>query len=382
MGSNGFKSFLVAAFSLFLVFAGQLAFAQHEGGHEAAPAEQHEAGEHGPAEASAFNPGEAILHHIADSHEFHFFSFKKSDGSEFHATLPLPVLVYSPQRGFSAFMSSKFHHGHEIYNGYKLEHDKVVPVDANGNVDESVKVYDFSITKNVSQMLLALIVLVLILTSLAKKYLRGQGVTSAPKGFQNAVEPVITFVRDDIAKPNLGPKYKKYLPYLLTVFFFILINNIFGLLPGAANVTGNIAFTAVMGIISFFVIIFSTNKHYWEHVFWFPGVPLPVKLLMIPVELLGVFTKPFALIVRLFANMTAGHIIILSFISLIFIFGEMSKGAGYAFSPVSIAFAVFIYVIEILVAFIQAYIFTNLTAVFIGGAIGDHHYEEDVHPHH
>ena len=373
MGSNGFKSFIVAAFSLFLVFAVQTVFAQHEEATPDAslPAEQVDAA-HG--EKEAFNPGEAILHHIADSHEFHFFSFKKSDGTEFHGTLPLPVLVYSPQRGFSAFMSSDFHHGHEAYNGYKLEHDKIVAVDANGNVDESVKVYDFSITKNVAQMFLALIVLILILTSIAKKYGKGQGVTSAPKGFQNAIEPVITFVRDDIAQPNLGVKYKKYLPYLLTVFFFILINNLF--------VTGNIAFTAVLGIISLLVIIFSTNKHYWEHIFWFPGVPLPVKLLMIPVELLGVFTKPFALIVRLFANMTAGHIVILSFASLIFIFGEMSQTAGWAFSPVSIAFMVFIYLIEILVAFIQAYIFTVLTAVFIGGAIGDHHYEEDVVPHH
>lgn len=377
MGSNGFKSFIVVAFSLFLTFAGFSGFAQHGEAPAAHAASGHEA-----EEAAGFNPGEAILHHIADSHEFHFFNFKKSDGTEVHATLPLPILVYAPQRGFSAFMSSKFHHGHEAYNGYKLEHDKVVAVDANGNIDESVKVYDFSITKNVAQMLLAMIVLALILGSLAKRYMKGKGVTTAPSGFQNAVEVVITFVRDDIAKPNLGPKYKKYLPYLLTVFFFILINNLFGLLPGAANVTGNIAFTAVMGIISLIVILFSTNKHYWEHIFWFPGVPLPVKILMIPVELLGVFTKPFALIVRLFANMTAGHIVILSFVSLIFIFGEMSTTAGWAFSPVSIAFVLFIYVIEILVAFIQAYIFTVLTAVFIGGAIGDHHYEEDVLPHH
>ena len=150
------------------------------------------------------------------------------------------------------------------------------------------------------------------------------------------------------------------------------------MLPGAANVSGNIAFTAMLGIISFFVILFSSNKHYWHHIFWFPGVPLPVKLIMLPVELLGVFTKPFALIVRLFANMTAGHIIILSFISLIFIFKNMSTVAGVAFSPVSVIFSVFIYLIEILVAFIQAYIFTNLTAIFISGAIGDHHFEENV----
>jgi F-type H+-transporting ATPase subunit a len=276
-------------------------------------------------------------------------------------------------------MSSKFHHGEEAYNGYKLVGHDIVPVNESGQVDETVKVYDFSLTKNVVQMFLALIILFFILTGMAKKYRAGQGVTTAPKGLQNAIEPVIMFVRDDIAKPNLGHSYQKYLPYLLTVFFFILINNLFGLIPGSANVTGNIAFTAVMGLISLLVILFSTNKHFWVHIFWFPGVPVPVKILMLPVELLGVFTKPFALIIRLFANMTAGHIIILSFVSLIFIFAEMAKTAGVAFAPVSIAFAVFIYVIEILVAFIQAYIFTNLTAVFISQAIGDHHFEEDVH---
>ncbi|MFV0605924.1 MAG: F0F1 ATP synthase subunit A [Niabella sp.] len=370
MGSNHFKSFIVLAFGLFLAFSVNVLNAQE---HVADAAGEHatEAAAEGH-DTGKFDPGAAILHHIADSHSFHFFDFKKSDGSVFSASIPLPVILYSPQNGFDFFMSSKFHHGEAAYNGYKLEHDKIVPV------DPAVKVYDFSMTKNVVQMLLAVIVLIWILTSMVGKYKSGQGTTSAPKGMQNAVESVITFVREDIAKPNLGPKYLKYLPYLLTLFFFILINNIFGLLPGAANVSGNIAFTAMLGIIAFFVIMFSTNKHYWQHIFWFPGVPLPVKLLMMPVELLGVFTKPFALIVRLFANMTAGHIIILSFISLIFIFTEMSTGAGIGFTPVSIAFAVFIYLIEILVAFIQAYIFTNLTAVFIGGAIGDHHYEEDV----
>jgi F-type H+-transporting ATPase subunit a len=357
-----FKSLLVAAFSLlFGVFSNPVM-----------------AGDGGTEEAK-FDPGKVMLDHIADAHEFHFFTLKKKNGEDFHATIPLPVMLYSPQRGFNFFMSSKFHHGNDAYKGYKLEGHDIIAVNQDGFLDETVKVYDFSLTKNVVQMFLALLILFLILTSVAKKYKTGQGVTSAPKGLQNAIEPVIMFVRDDVAKPNLGHSYKKYLPYLLTVFFFILINNLFGLIPGSANVTGNIAFTAVMGLISLVVILFSTNKHFWSHVFWFPGVPVPVKILMLPVELMGVFTKPFALIIRLFANMTAGHIIILSFVSLIFIFAEMAKTAGIAFAPVSIAFAVFIYVIEILVAFIQAYIFTNLTAVFISQAIGDHHFEEDVH---
>ncbi len=359
---NSFKSFTAAAFGLFLVLFSTSAFAGGGDGHE-----------------GKFDPGKEMLDHIADAHEFHFFTTKKADGSEFHATLPLPIILYSPQKGLSVFMSSNFHHGHEAYKGYKLEDHHIVPVKEDGTVDETVKVYDLSLTKNVVQMFLALTVLFIIMNWVAKKYKNGVGVTSAPKGLQNAIEPVIMFVRDDVAKPNLGANYKKYLPYLLTVFFFILINNLFGLIPGSANVTGNIAFTAVLGLISFVVILFSTNKHFWGHIFWFPGVPVPVKFMMLPVELLGVFTKPFALIIRLFANMTAGHIIILSFVSLIFIFAEMTKTAGVAFAPVSIAFAVFIYVIEILVAFIQAFIFTNLTAVFISQAVGDHHAEEGHH---
>lgn len=364
MSFRPFKSLSVAAFSLFCVLFSVPALAGGGGDPEA-----------------KFEPGKAMLDHIADAHEFHFFSIQKKDGHDFHATLPLPVILYSPQRGLDIFMSSKFHHGEQAHKGYKLVGHDIVPVNEAGAVDESVKVFDFSLTKNVVQMFLALAVLFFLLTNMAKKYRTGQGVTSAPKGLQNAIEPVIMFVRDDIAKPNLSASYQKYLPYLLTLFFFILINNLFGLLPGAANVTGNIAFTAVLGIISLIMILLSSNKHFWGHIFWFPGVPVPVKLLMLPVELMGVFTKPFALIIRLFANMTAGHIIILSFVSLIFIFTEMTKTAGVAFTPVSIAFAVFIYLIELLVAFIQAYIFTNLTAVFISQAIGDHHFEEDVVHH-
>lgn len=352
MRLNGLKSMLVACFSLFWVLISLPAAANEE-----------VAGE-------KLNPAKVIMEHIQDSHEFHFFTLKKADGSEFHATIPLPIILYSKERGLSVFSSSKFHHGHEAYNGYTMEHDKIHAEDPNEHV------YDLSITKNVVQMLIALTLLVVVMLSVAAKYKKGQGVTTAPKGWQNAIEPVITFVRDEVAKPNLGHKYMKYLPYLLTVFFFILINNLFGLLPGSANVTGNIAFTIVLGVISFFVILFSTNKHFWGHIFWFPGVPTPVRIfIMLPVELLGVFTKPFALIVRLFANMVAGHIIILSFITLIFIFGEMSGIAGWGFSPLSVGFAVFIYLIEIMVAFIQAFIFTNLTAVFIGQAFEGSHDE-------
>ena len=334
-----------------------------------------------PAEKEEkLDPAKLIMDHIKDAHEFHFFTLenKENPHESFHATIPLPVILYSPTKGLKVFSSSKFGHtGEDEYEGYRFDEKKDIVA-----VDGSV-VYDFSLTKNVVQMLIALTLLVVLMTTIAKKYKNGIGVTSAPKGWQNAIEPVITFVRDDVAQPNLGKKAKKYLPYLLTVFFFILINNIFGLLPGSSNVTGNIAFTLVLGVISFFVILFSSNKHFWSHIFWFPGVPLIVRIfIMLPVELLGVFTKPFALIVRLFANMVAGHIIILSFISLIFIFGSMNGIAGWGFSPLSVAFAVFIYLIEIMVAFIQAFIFTNLTAVFIGQAVEgghDEHHEETVH---
>jgi F-type H+-transporting ATPase subunit a len=317
-----------------------------------------------------FDPAKEIMGHIRDAYEFHFFSV-----GNFHASIHLPVIMYSKTRGFSVFSSSHFgHEGEEEYDGYKLVNGNAVPV------DPTEKAYDFSLTKNVIQMFIALTLLVLLMTGIAKKYKKGEGVTSAPTGWQNAIEPVVTFVRDDVAKVNLGKRWEKYMPYLLTVFFFILINSLFGLLPGSANVTGNIAFTAVLGVLAFIVILLSTNAHYWMHIIWPPNVPFFVKVILIPVEILGVFTKPFALIIRLFANMVAGHIIILSFISLIFIFGSMSKIAGWGFSPVSILFTVFIYFIEILVAFIQAFIFTNLTAVFIGQAFEGSDHDVDHHP--
>ncbi|MFZ4770179.1 MAG: F0F1 ATP synthase subunit A [Ferruginibacter sp.] len=362
MAAQRIKSLLVAVFSLGIILFSNTIFAQEHGVEQASG--------HEPKEEK-LDPAKIIMNHIKDAHEFHFFSV-----GDFHATIPLPVILYSPTKGFSMFSSANFEHGHTIYNGYSSNEGVIAAAD--GTV-----VYDFSITKNVVQMILALLVLVLLMTGIAKKYKNGYGVTTAPKGWQNAIEPVITFVRDDVAKPNLGHKANKYLPYLLTVFFFILINNLFGLIPGAANVTGNTAFTMVLGIISLIVILFSTNAHFWGHIFWPPGVPIYVKVILIPIELLGVLViKPAALIIRLFANMVAGHIIILSFISLIFIFGAMSKVAGFGFSPISILFTVFIYFIELLVAFIQAFIFTNLTAVFIGQSFeGEHHHEEDAAHH-
>lgn len=360
MASKSIKSLLVTVFSIFCLLFSADSFANETPAVEV---------EH---KAASFDPAELIMEHIMDAHEFHFATI-----GEHHISIPLPVILYSPQRGLAVFSYSKFHHGHEIYQGYQSREGHILPVNKAGEEDASVKVYDFSLTRNVVQMMIALSLLCFLMIGVANKY-KKNGPNTAPSGFQNAIEPVITFVRDEVGKPNLGHKYEKYMPYLLTVFFFILINNLVGLIPGSANVTGNIAFTIVLGVISFLVILFSTNKHFWAHIFN-PPVPGFVKPILVPVEFLGIFTKPFALIVRLFANMVAGHIVITCFVMLIFIFGAMSKVAGWGFAPVSMAFTIFIYFIEILVAFIQAFIFTNLTAVFIGQSMEGAHHEEAHH---
>lgn len=362
--------------SFLLIFFCTPAFSQHQPAHEAEITEKGTTVEH----EEKIDAAKVIMEHIMDNHEFHF-----AEVGGHPVSIPLPVIVYSKERGVDAFMSSNFEHGHATYNGYKMVHDKVVAVNEDGTANEAIKVFDFSLTRNVVQMFLSVILLLVIMLNIAKKY-KKHGANVAPSGFQNAVEPVITFVRDEVGKPNLGHKYERYMPYLLSVFFFILINNLLGLIPGFANVTGNISFTLVLAFISMLAILFSTNSHFWGHIIWPPGVPLLVKFILIPVELAGVFIKPVALMIRLFANMVAGHIVIICFISLIFIFGAMNKGVGLGFSPISLAFTIFIYFIEILVAFIQAFIFTNLTAVFIGQAFEtghvDHGIPHDPHPTH
>jgi F-type H+-transporting ATPase subunit a len=389
MTSRSLKSLLVAGFSVFSLLLSFSVFSQDQGPETENSTKKEE--------KKGFDASEVIFGHVLDAHEFHFYSYEGKDGKEHEGSIPLPVMLYSPQKGFSFFMFSKFNHGEETYDGYGLITNKkieeghldpakytdgqIVAIDSNGQIDESVKVYDFSLTRNVVQMIIALALLVWVMLSIAKRYKSGQGITSAPKGAQSLLEPVILFVQDDIAKPNLGNKYQKYLPYLLTVFFFILINNLVGLIPGTANVTGNIAFTFVLAVIAFIIIMLSTKPYFWTHTFWPPGVPVPVKFILIPVEIMGIFTKPIALMIRLFANMIAGHIIIISLVSLIFIFGAISAAVGWGFSPISVAFTIFIYLIEVLIAFLQAYIFTALTAVFIGqGFEGEHddHHEEAV----
>jgi F-type H+-transporting ATPase subunit a len=357
MASKSMKSLLVAVFSIILVSFSPAAFSQEK------PAEHKES-------AEKFDPTTVILNHVQDAYEFHFFTV-----GDFHAVIHLPVILYSPQKGWSFFSSSRFgHEGEETYDGYKLvDGKKIVPV------DENAKVYDFSLTRNVVQTFLVLALFIILMINIANKYKKGKGVTSAPSGAQGFLEPIIIFIRDNVGKVNLGNRWERYMPYLLTLFFFILVNTLFGLIPGAANVTGNIAFTFILAVIALFVILFSTTGHFWKHMFWPPDVPVLVKLILVPVELFGLFViKPGALMIRLFANMISGHIVILAFISLIFIFAEMSKGVGIGFSPFSVLFIVFDYFIELLVAFIQAFIFTVLTAIFIGqGFEGSDH---DVHP--
>jgi len=373
MGAWSFKSLIAAIFGVSVLFFFTSTYAQ-TGAEitEKGTSVQHE---------EKIDAAQLIMDHVLDNHEFHLAEFGGHPVS-----VPLPVLLYSPQRGFDAFMSSNFQHSEAVYNGYKIDKNnkndknRIIAVNNSGQPDESVKVYDFSLTRNVVQMFIAVILLVLLMLNIAKKY-RGNDKHAAPTGFQNAIEPVITFVRDEVGKPNLGRKYEKYMPYLLTVFFFILINTLVGLIPGTANVTGNISFTLVLAFISMIVILFSTNGHFWRHIFWPPGVPLFVKVILIPVEFAGIFIKPMALMIRLFANMIAGHIVIICFISLIFIFGAMNKAVGLGFTPLSLVFTIFIYFIEILVAFIQAFIFTNLTAVFIGQAFETGHVDHNQVPH-
>jgi F-type H+-transporting ATPase subunit a len=377
MAFRSAKLLLVAGFSLFAAVFSNRLLAQ-DSASQAMPKEAEAASR--AEKKEGFDAAEVIFGHILDNHEYHFTEYHDTEGNVHYVSLPLPIILYSKERGLTLFSSSRFDHGHATYNGYKVEEEKIVALKENGAVDESIKVYDLSMTRNVIQMIIGLSILTWLMISISNSYKKGHGVISAPKGKQNLLEVLIIFVRDEVARPNLGQKWEKYMPYLLTTFFFILINNIFGLIPGTANVTGNIAFTVVLGLISFVVIIASTNSHFWAHIFNPPGVPGFVKPILILVEFLGVFIKPFALIIRLFANMVAGHIIIICLISLIFIFGQMNSVAGWGTSPVAIAFTIFIYFIEVLVAFLQAFIFTNLTAVFIGSAFeGGDHAEETLH---
>jgi F-type H+-transporting ATPase subunit a len=328
------------------------------------------------AGSKKFEAGKFVMEHVSDAFEWHIATI-----GETHISIPLPIILYSSDKGLNIFMSSKFHHGLEMYKGFRIEHTgenegKIVELDAKGEVIGLP--IDLSITKTVTGIFVSVTVLLLIFLNIAKK--AKQRVNLAPTGMQNLFEPIILFIRDEVAKPAIGEKkFEKFMPFLLTAFFFILINNILGLIPifpFGANVTGNIAVTLVLALFTFFITTINGNKHYWKEIYnpdvpWWLKFPIP---LMPIVELSGLITKPFVLMVRLFANMLAGHMIITVFVSLIFIFNSlMGVEAGLGVSVISVAFSVFIVLLDVLVSFIQAYVFTLLSALYFGMATSEHH---------
>ncbi len=331
---------------------------------------------HGDAK-KGFDAGEMIIEHISDNHEWHIYG---------HHHMPLPVIVKT-DKGIEMFSSSNFRdpetHEFKSYKGnnysYMLVHGKIVVWDDQldqPNQTATASVLDLSITKNVVTLFVVVGLMMLIFMSIARSYKNRVGQTT--KGMQSFFEPLIMFVRDDIAKASIGKKYERYMPYLLTVFFFILISNLLGLVPffpGGANFTGNITVALVLAVITFIITLFSANKNYWHHIFAMPGVPVGVLLILTPIEIFGMFLKPMVLMIRLFANITAGHIIALAFYSLIFILakGGESTGVGLGASVASVAFCVFMMFLELLVAFIQAYVFTLLSAIYFGSAVEEHH---------
>lgn len=360
---NQVKPFLSLLFAFLFGFSG-VALAQHDN--------------HG--EKPKLDIAGTIFGHVADAHSIHIVG---------DVAIPLPVIAYKAGEGISVFSASHFgHHFHdavgedgkpfkisETYNGFYLEQgikEKLKAVDGS-------KVIDFSITKNVVCMLLSIIIILGLFISMGNKYKRN-GAMKAPSGMQNALEPVITFIRDEVAKPSIGKHYARFMPLLLSVFFFIWINNMLGLLPFGFNFTGNIAVTLSLAFVSFVVMIASGNKHFWSHLLNPPGVPFGVKIILVIIEIISLFIKPIALTIRLFANMLAGHIIILMVIMLIFIFSmAMSTGVGIGFTPISLVFAIFMFTLELLVAAIQAFIFANLTAVFIGQSVEEGHDHDAAH---
>ncbi|WP_299119777.1 F0F1 ATP synthase subunit A [uncultured Tenacibaculum sp.] len=332
-----------------------------------------------------------IKHHLADSHDFAFYSYTNDAGERKHVGFPLPVIVKT-SKGIKFFMSSKFHHnddGTVIVDAGDVKlvkiHSKIYELDAGAaevafdethHATNAHKVLDFSITKSVFGMLFAGLLMFLGFNSLAKGYKKG----AIPTGVGRVLEPLVLYVRDEIARPNIGEKkYKRFMPYLLTVFFFIWILNLLGLTPLGFNVTGQIAVTACLAIFTLVVYISSGTKDFWAHTLWMPGVPVVLRPILAIIELVGfILIKPFSLLVRLFANITAGHFVVMSLIALMMTL--KAQFGGVASTGISLVLTLFISVIEILVAFLQAFIFTMLSALFIGMAVEEHDHEHaDAH---
>jgi F-type H+-transporting ATPase subunit a len=319
---------------------------------------------------------EYINHHLLDSHDFGFYSYVNDEGEHIHKGFPLPVILWD--NGLQVFMSSKLHHGESVAevngNYYKLYHGKIYKTDAQGTIhhDEhehatNFKPLDFSITKNVFTIFIVGLLLFVMFSRMAKSYKSN----IIPKGIGRLIEPIVLYIRDDIAIPNIGKKhYKRYMSYLLTVFFFVWIINLLGLTPLGVNVTNNIAVTLALALLTYLITTFTANKNYWGHIFWMPGVPWPMKIILAPIELLGTFIKPFSLLIRLYANITAGHIVLMSIIGLMFIF------KNWLGSSLSFGLAFVLSLLELLVAALQAYIFTMLSALYFGSAVEEHHHDD------
>ena len=404
--------------SLFLVF--QLSFGQHDDHSHDGQGHSTGCGIEAHHEATEYNPGAVAFHHISDQNIYSI--------GPWHFNLP--CILYAPGQGLSVFSSGKFgaaqgHHGngHYAYKGYVLDegivkrivdpsfpqdkvevsgikhvkemvagkekevgyvcyHDQLYKLDQKSTADFGLfdggisSFYDFSISKNVLAMLLTAILLGWMFISIARAYKKREG--QAPSGLQNFMEPIYEFIRDDVAKAMIGPRYEKFMPFIMSLFFFILALNLVGQVPflGNPNVTGNLAVTAILAILTFIITNVNGNGHYWQHIFWMPGIPVLVKLIMTPIEILGLFLKPITLLVRLFANITAGHIVVLSFVGLIFIFGKMGTSIGGSVGGivVSTLLTLFMSAIELLVGFIQAFIFAILSASYIGMAVAEEHH--------
>ena len=439
--NNNLKSMFVrlTAILVAIIFCASLTAQEHGHNTNVSPAQTEQtAPENHESTAAAteeikYNPSPAVMHHIGDMHDFEMLPGMH---------LPLVCAPYVPGQGLKVFLSSAFHHGQKIVNGFALDHSimrrvkdfpiqdgeiELEAIHAEGHqtahadqahyighrpitddkgkaaeeafvtyqgkeylLEEASKLmkpaswYDFSITKNVFSMLFGLLVLALIFRSVTRAYKRRPD--QAPTGLQNLMEIFVVFIRDDVAKPSIGPRYEKYLPFIMALFFFILINNIFGLIPFfpfGANVMGHISSTIVLAVFVFLMVNLSGNKAYWGHIFWMPNVPTFIKILFIPIEIASLFVKPFTLLIRLFANITAGHTIILTFVSLIFIFGKLGTSIGgiATGSAIAIPFVIFMNLLELLVAFLQAFIFVLLSSLYIGAAIEEHHHDDHAPAH-
>ncbi|MGV8828374.1 MAG: F0F1 ATP synthase subunit A [Breznakibacter sp.] len=309
-----------------------------------------------------------INHHISDSHKWVIFSYPDKEEHLKEIALHLPIILFH-QGSFLFSCSSEFEHEKIVEKDgvhYVMHHDKIFVTDEAGTISDdgqgnisNLRPLDLSITRNVASMLLSVTLLLGIFISIAKKYHKRE----KPAGMQSAMEAIIIFINKDIVESQIGKNGARYAPFLLTLFFFIWINNMIGLFPffpGSSNLSGNIAFTGILALFTFIVTTFSGNKSYWRHIFVVPGVPAVLKIILVPIEIISMFTKPFTLLIRLFANVTGGHIILISLISMIFI------AKSYVMAPISILLSLLIFMLEIIFGLLQAYIFTLLSALYIG----------------